>query len=266
MLKLRLVPLTLLATSMLYCARTAGDAIVYRASAGAALLSGQDNLRSFTTAEGWTIELSEARVLFGPAFFFGGGLRAQLLQPVLGMPSAYAHAADDTFDKGPVLGEVLDQYVVDVMNGPTDLGVIPGIAGTTQTLEVQLQPPGYTAFAQTREQLDAMRGYTFVFEGVAKKDGVEVSFLAQGNLTGEAQQRIVESIEASVQLLDREEQSGWFHIEFYIDEWFRFVDFGAIEEMDEMGRARFPEESNAGAALRRGIRSRFAFGAQWRMQ
>ena len=266
MLKPRLIPMTLLASSLLYCSQTSGDAIVYQASAGAALLSRQDSLRSFVTAQGWTIELSEARVLFGPVFFFGGGLRAQLLQPVLGMPSAYAHPSDDSFDKGPVLGEVLDQHVLDVMNGPTDLGFVPGVAGVTETLEVQLQPPGYTAFGQARAQLDTMRGYTFVFEGVAKKDGVEVPFLAQGNLTGEAQQRVIGSIEASVQLLDRAEQPGWFHIEFYIDEWFRFVDFGAIEEMDEMGRARFPEESNAGAALRRGIRSRFAFGAQWRIQ
>ncbi len=246
------------------CAQTAGEAIVYEASAGAALASqpGATDVRRFTTAAGYAIELTEARVLIGPAYFYGGGQRASLfdLRPSV----AFAHPSDDTFDRGPVLGDVLDQYVVDLLAGPTELGIVPGIKGTIQTLELELQPPGYTALASTATELETMNGHTFVLEGVAEKDGVQYPFRAEGDLVGEAAQRVVDSIESSVDVADREDRSGFMHVDVYLDEWLRFVEFAEVEEEDDQGRKRFSEESNAGVALRRGIRSRFAFGARWR--
>ena len=65
----------------LHCAQTAGESINYEASVGAALANGGTDTRRFTTAEGWEVELSEARVVFGPLTFYGGGQRAQLSPP-----------------------------------------------------------------------------------------------------------------------------------------------------------------------------------------
>ena len=108
-----------------------------------------------------------------------------------------------------------------------------------------------------------MDGHTFVLAGVARKEGLEVPFRAEGDLPGESLQRVIQSIETDIAVADREERPGRLHVEVFLDEWLRFIDFASLAHEDEASQKRFPLDSSEGVALRRGIRSRFAYGARW---
>lgn len=242
---------------------TAGDLVKYEAAAAAVTTTATATPARFTTATGWTVALDTALVLLGPVYLYGGGERADTwgLPDVLGPGVAYAHPADATFDRGPVLGDVLDQYVVDLLDpNPTSLGIVPGVEGTMATMELHLHPPGFTALGSPLAELERLGGHTFVLEGTARRGGTSIPFAARGHLEGEPTQRVVESIEVAVELDDREDRPGRLVIHVRIDEWFRFVDFDRLEDRPDS----FAPETVAGAALRRGIRSRFAYGAEWR--
>ncbi len=240
---------------------TAGDLITYEVAAASTTATASPE--RFPSATAWTIELDTALVLVGPVYLYGGGQRAESwgLPAWLGPRVAYAHPADATFDRGPVLGDVLDQFVVDLLDpSPTSLGIVPGVAGTTATMELHLHPAGFTALGSPVAELEPLGGATFLLEGRASRGDVTVPFSARGDLVGQPAQRVVESVEVGVELSDRGDSPGRLIIQIRVDEWFRFVDFARLEDVPDP----FAPETVAGAALRRGIRSRFAYGAEWR--
>lgn len=214
---------------------------------------------------GWLIELDIAQVVVGPVYFHGGGKRASLWRRLIGPSVAYAHPADATFDEGPPLGDVLDQYVADLATGaPTPLGLVHGLKGQLVTFELQLHPPGASTSGSPASALASMGGNTFVLEGRARKGDHEVPFAAYGDLSEVPAERAITSINADLALEDRRRQPGRLLIEIHVDEWFRRVDFDPSGPADERGRARFPLGSRLGAALRWGIGSKFSYRAQWR--
>lgn len=253
---LRLAALTGLASALSYCGgSTRGTPIELEVEVTATAASG-DPAR-FETATGWAVTLDEAAVRFGPVWFYGGGRRASLELPRPGLRAALAHPADGTFDRGPVLSEILAQHAVDLLAGPTPLGTYEGIEGQLETLEVQLRPDGYGPLGIDAAAA-ALDGATFRLAGVAQKDGARVPFVAEGDLP-EAQQ-VIDSIDTDLSLDGR---SGRLVIEIHLDEWLGLVEFSALSTTDPSGDFVFAADQQPTAALHRGLRSRFAYRARW---
>ncbi len=251
-------------------AETAGTPIQYEMAVSSTVSRPTESASSFTLDSGWSVELERAEVVLGPIFIQGGGRRASILPSLLellGPAKAYAHPSDSTFDGGPPLGEFLDQQVVDLLEkGSTSLGLSDGLAGLAQTFELQFHPPGYATSQPDSPQMMTMGGHSFVLEGVARKDGEERPFLAAGDLGRLASERAVTSIDTDVTLVDVTERAGPLLLSVQLDAWFRFVDFATLSEQDDQGRYLLPQGTVGGDSLRRGIRSRTAYGLSWSPQ
>lgn len=224
-------------------------------------------LSSFESRSGWAVEFDRADVVFGPVYFHAGGERAGLgpsLWEWLGPSKAYAHPADSTFEGGAPLGDVLEQFVVDMLQtAPSSLGRVAGLEGRAESFEVQLHPPGYARAGSQASRMADMDGHSFIFEGVARRDGEERPFVAEGFLGDLDPERAITSIDADVALVDVSERPGPLLLRVQFQDWFRFVDFGALTEQDAEGRFTLPAGTVEGDALRRGIRSRSTFGLEW---
>ena len=247
---------------------TAGESIRFEASAAGVVESSGAAPTRFTTSGGWEVELSTARVMLGPLVFYGGSLRASneipLWKTLLGIPVAYAHPADDGLEQGPILGDVLDQYVIDLLSGrPTDLGVVPGVQGTLTNVELQLQPPGFSSLGSSQEAVAGMAEQTFMLEGIARFAGQELSFRAQGHLGEEPSDRIIGNVPANVELVDASGRAGRLMIDVLVDRWFDLVDFDRAARDHPDGFVDLMSNASDRAALQRGIRSRFAYSARW---
>jgi len=220
----------------------------------------------FSTASGWTIELDEAAIALGPVWLYGGGARAALTPDLgLGLPSAVAHPADDTFDRGEVLGELLAQVAVDLKAPSTSMGRLEGFEGDLQTFELQLRPAGFGPIAGAAVQ--TLGTSTFRLAGRATKDGRTVPFLAEGDLPELNDQQVIDSIPATVTLAAAQAGAGPLNLHLLLDEWLGLVDFARLPDegapTDSEGRYLFNPDAQPTAALHRGMRSRFAYRLEW---
>lgn len=244
-----------------------GEAIEFEAAARG-VSSTPSGPRVFRTDTGWSVELEAARIIVGPIHLTGDGRRADRSRsrfPFSGPSVAYAGPGDPTgFEPQPALGDVLDQYVVDLLHPePTSLGRVFGLKGHLAAVEVQLHPPGHSTPGSSGADLSSMRGHSFVLEGVATRDDRSVRFAAAGHLGNLDAERTVTRIDASLPLADREEQPGQLILDIHVDEWLRQIDFGSLTERDAEGRYQLPADSPPGATLRQGIRSRLAYSLSW---
>ena len=114
---------------MLSCeAETAGRSIRFQTAAKGAVDFGA-SLTDFENAKGWRIELTRALALLGPIYFYGGEPMASRRVVVPGAGVAAACPTHAQYDYGAVLGEVLEQYVVDLLaEKPTPTGEIYAFA------------------------------------------------------------------------------------------------------------------------------------------
>jgi hypothetical protein len=84
-----------------------------------------ETLGAFTTADGWNVTLEEAHVAFGPVYLYENSAPLASLVRVPAaltgalsdalIPSARAHAGDNQFAGGTVLGELAEYLVVDAL-------------------------------------------------------------------------------------------------------------------------------------------------------
>lgn len=251
------------------CNETAGEAISYRTGALGSTSTGEP-VDEFENARGWTVRLDEARLAIGPVYFYDAPPLAHLwlergLQRALGVGTAQACPAHAQYDRGAVLGEVLAQYVVDLLGDEvTDTGDTAGVAGHMQMFELHFHPPGEITAGSPSDAFEALDEGTIRLSGVATRDDQEVPFVTSFTIPDEGTWRIVESIEADIQLQPDAVDSGRAVVLVYLDQWLYNVEFDSLTETDEDGSFEITEDTQAWTALLGAVRSRYSYGVEWR--
>ncbi len=243
------------------CGDTAGEPVEYRVFVRG-MTSESGNSGSFTNLRGWTITLDEAYAVVGPIYFYsneavplayrggGGGF----------IKSAIACPADAQFDKGEVLGEVLEQYVVDLLSDDyLDMGVRRGVAGTVRLFELHLHPPGRVNAGGGNAGVDVLRGETVFVKGRAVKDEETVEFIGNFSIPDEDTMRIVQQIPAEAPLMSVDGGEARVYLGVKLDGWFANVDFSSLTMEDGSSRFVIDEESQAYLAFLSGMRSRYSY-------
>lgn len=126
--------------------------------------------RTFESRTGWTVELEEASIALGAAYFNQNpSLLARVGQALL--PSAHAHPGHDFFAGGEVRAEWLGQVVFDTLAGPRRIRDVPGIAGGVRSWTLLVEPPRPGV-----DEANALRGYRAYVVGTASRDGQTIAF------------------------------------------------------------------------------------------
>jgi hypothetical protein len=260
--------LVLLSQPFLSCGvETAGESIRFNTAVLGTTEQGK-SASSFDTAKGWSVTLSSAHAVFGPIYFYGGEpmARARPLMRLFG-GVAMACPTHAQYDYGAVLGEVLEQYVVDLLaDAPTSTGEVQGEAGTCHSAELHLHPPGDQQLpaGSSRTEFDKLDGYTIVIVGTANKDTAAVPFHAALDIPDEGTMRIVQNIAGDVELDDVSERAGSIVVQILLDGWFDQVDFSSLTETDGDGNYLFSDGTQARTALLQAVRNRYSYRVDWR--
>ncbi len=254
------------AANLLSCnATTTGKEITLSVSVAGGTSANTPTTEPFTTYAGWSVTLSQALVAVGPLYFYEGAPQASLWRRAFSIPSAHACPTHAQYNKGTVLGEVLRQYVVNLLAPPMSLGSVLGLAGTCRTVELHLHPPGEVSQGASATEIELLEGKSVRLQGSASKAGVTVPFIARLTIPDEGLMRIVESIAAQVELADASQRPGALLIEPLLDMWLASVDFDSLTQMEGSSYV-FSDDSQAWAALVRGVRSRNSYRVSWRTQ
>ncbi len=213
----------------------------------------QGSVESFTNAQGWSIELSRAQALVGPIYLYSGEARASLWQRALGINHAYACAAHAQFQSGRTLGEVPQQFGVDLLAGRTTLveGAV-GEGGTVQSVELHVQNPGQV---EAGNEMAKSPEATYEFEGVATRQGVSIPFVASITLPEEGTHQIIDSIPAQVKM----EQGSTLNLKVQLDRLFRDVDFSEFEGGESGELVELMPGTQAYSSMTFSLRARSAF-------
>lgn len=244
-------------------ASTTGKEIAFSAAAAGGTSTGTPPTATFTTYAGWSVTLSQALVLMGPLYFYEGAPQASRWKRLLPISSAYACPTHAQYNKGTVLGEVLQQYVVDLLGQPTALGQIMGFAGTCRTVELHLHPHGEMLQGPSATDVALLQGHSVRLEGTATKADMTVPFIARLTIPDEGLMRIVESIAAEVELGVVGQQAGSLQLEALLDMWLATVQFDSLTRMEGASYV-FSDDDQAWAALARGVRARSSYRVSWR--
>jgi len=243
---------------------TAGESIEFDTGVTGASSTGGSVTR-FVNARDWSVELTSAKVAIGPAYFYSSAPQATWVDKLLGVRVAHACPAHAQYDRGTVLGEILQQYVIDLTSGEvTSTGISAGEAGVCQMFEVHLHPPGDVPAGSPGAEFSDLHGSTAWIAGTATKDGEVIEFEGGMTVPDEGTMRIVESIPADVNLADSADRSGRAIVEVYLDQWLANVDFASLPESSNGAARVFDPDSQAYSAWLTGIRSRYAYGLSWR--
>lgn len=244
---------------------TAGEEISFSAAVSGGTSSGHAVTEVFTTYAGWTVKLSKAVVAIGPVYYYGGEPQARLWDGLFGIRSAHACPTHAQYDKGPVLGEIVQQYAVDLLGPAVMMGAVAGLEGDCRSVELHLHPPGKVAAGSPASSFSELAGDTLLLEGTASRETVERPFRVRLTLPDEGLMRIVESIAANVPLRDASEKPGHILIEALADQWLATVDFETLTQQD--GETWLvTEETQAWTALVRGVRSKQSYRVTWRSE
>lgn len=134
---------------------------------------------TFVTVSGWEVELTEARAVVAPIYAYAPS-DASALYRALGPARALAHGGVHPLDGRVLRAELLEPQVMDALAGPSDVARLDGFAGAIDALTVVL----------ASEPSDATQGHAVWVAGVARRDGVEVTFEGGLEITDERLARI----------------------------------------------------------------------------
>jgi hypothetical protein len=239
---------------------TAGEMVTYEVRARGQLSGGGNPTEPFENALGYTVELAAAHVAIGPVYLYNARPQATLFERFFGLRSAFACPAHAQYDRGAIVGEVLEHRAVDLFSGSTSLGTTTGEAGVVQSFEVHLHPPGDVPAGGP---IDVLEGVTVRFAGVASRDEETIEFEGALDIPDQEIWRIIASIPAEVDLSGSASLEGRAVVNVHVDEWFANVDFAELEENGDAPR-QFTEGTAAYEALvMYGLRARSAYSLSW---
>lgn len=150
--------------------------------------------RTFTTATGWEVELTEARALVGPVYAYAPP-DALAWRRALAPSVALAHGGHGALDGRVVRAELLEARVVDALAVSDDVA-LDGLAGALDVLTLVLDAPPADGPTHGR--------HVWV-TGTARRGGEEVRF-AGGIAPSEPRQHRVEGVGVDGPPLDEGER------------------------------------------------------------
>lgn len=196
------VTLALTSASFAACGATSGRAITVN-------LFAEGDGDTFTTATGWTVDLTDAHLALGPVY---------VLAPIvttlreLVMPVAYAHGGHDDFAGRVVRAEWLEQASVDLLApARTSLGIADGSAGPAGDVTVDLEPP-------SDANTSAVHGHHAWLAGAATMGTTTIPFEGGLDIPDEGLSRRVEGIPASGDYDTDGELTLTVHVSSWLDQ------------------------------------------------
>jgi len=218
--------LALLSTSwMLGCDASSGREVSFTMELRGATRTGDDP-HHFITASGWDVTLSQATIVLGPVYLYENAPPAAALQPWWHpdrwlLSAAHAHAGDQHFSGGRVLGEWVDQQAFDCLGAPVALGPFTGTEATARSFSIRLDPPR----SPLRAQSDPTHGYHAWLAGSAAKDGMTIRFEGGLEIGSEGTLRRVDGLSTQALLAE----GGRFTLTVHPDAWLDLARFDALE-------------------------------------
>lgn len=239
------VTLALSLASLAACGTTSGRAIAFPVEVTGAALE------PFVTTTGWLVTLEQASLSLGPLYVYAPepGSVACLARALV--PLARAHGGADPFAERELRAELLEQHVIDALDGaPQPLGMATGSEGDSRDLVIALDPPS--------EPAGASHGRTLWVSGLAERDGATIAFEGGLDLPDEGLSRFVEGIPLAAHLDER----GTLAIEVRAERWLDDAQFDRIEAGDG-DRAVIADGDQVSLAWKLGARHPDAYTARW---
>jgi hypothetical protein len=198
----------------------------------------------FTSAVGWSITLSEARVSAGPFYYFDGApplVRRErssdfrFAARLLGLGLAHAHPGH--YQAGNALGQMLASASIELLGDSVELPVGEGVSGTYRSARFTFSEPSGTGSA-------ALDGHVALAVGKAQKAGKTPRFFrAFADLSAiekSASQGHIDGCE-----FDEVDVQGDGTVTVTVDPkiWFDLVDFTDADAGSEAAPAELPDGS-----------------------
>lgn len=224
------------------CAGTPGRAIEL------VLASEPRSTSSFTTATGWSVTLSEARLAIAAVYVYPPDDAMAALQRAL-VPVARAHGGHDPLTGAAVRAELLEPFTLDALMEAPEIGVLHGTAGAASELTLVLGEAG-----------DDTHGHHAWVRGEATREGTTIGFEGGIDVDPTSLATLVEHvvIEGSPSLDDR----GRLVIGVRADRWLDQARFDRLT-VDDAGHASFGTSDQPGVALSLGARAVTTYGARY---
>lgn len=209
----------------------------------------------------WEIELHEAKVVVGAMYAFGPPRFSTRLFRELIVGRAFAHAGEDNLNGRPALAEIREQIVVDALAPqPSSPRFTYAEVGPVEQVAVYLDDP--------RGELAGVngptRGHLAWVSGVARRDGMEITFEGGLDLEKTLLHRRVDSIAIRTQSGAEGylEDGARLRVGVRAGRWLRDVDFDRhLEVADVRTPMRPSAPSQFHVAFQFGLKSADAFVA-----
>lgn len=218
---------------------------------------GDRPLGTFTTDDGWDVQLTDAHVAFGPVYLYEKPAPLAFFEEVsrLIIPTAYAHAGDNHFNGGQVLGELAEYLVYDALAAePRTFEKVGGIFGQSQSFGFELPKTPVTEGAPLNGQQAFVRG-------TATKDGEIICF--QGGTSPENDtRRSVDGLPFSATLDD----GGTVLLDVHVSHWLEHAAIDALTAEDADGCKVITATDAVGSSWSAALRDREGITAQFRFR
>lgn len=219
------------------------------------LAEGSAPLGVFPTDTGWSVVLTEAKLVLGGVYVFSPDPAEQsALAALFAPPLARAHGGVDPLAGRTVRAQWLEPFVFDALSTTElDLGVDLAEVGEADALELRLVTP-------PTELAPATSGHVAYVAGSATKGAVTVDFAGGLDVPDVGTLRRIESIAFDATLDD----GGRVALGLRVATWFRGVHFDRLPPADPAGGiAPLAAGSQPYEALRLGIRNPLSYEASY---
>jgi hypothetical protein len=215
-----------------------------------------DAAGAFVTERGWSVTPRRILVGSGPLYYFDGvppfARRAEppslrrLVRGFFSIKEAHAHPGH--YQPGNALGQMLEPYTEDLLQGVVDL---PAGSGTTGTYR-----SGRFSFAEVAEgpEVEELEGHSALVLGRAEKDGEEPrEFLAVADFADIAKSQTNAEVSGCTFEETAVEGDGTVTVTVHPHVWFDLVDFADVEPGTESEPTTFESGSRPRASFAQGL-------------
>lgn len=237
------------------CDAGTGGALVMLDVQAVSTPEGVSPLGVVTTDTGWSVVLTEARLVVGSVYAFAPDPDAlSILRSIVGPSIARAHGGIDPLSGRTVRAQRLDPFVLDLLDAtPVDLGAAPAVAGRVDSLELRLLPPSATLTA-------AAHGHHAYLAGTATRGAVVVDFEGGIDIADDGTQRRVEGIPIDATF----DEGGELTIEAHVASFLQGILFDTLPAADPVtGVSPLAPGSQAYEAVWLGVRNPLSYASRY---
>ncbi|HEY3494461.1 MAG TPA: hypothetical protein VGK73_07240 [Polyangiaceae bacterium] len=210
---------------------------------------------SFTTAVGWSVELTHVSLATGAFYYFDGKPPVaavprsndwELAAGWLGLGTAYAHPGH--YEPGNARGQMLEPFSVALLAGPAEFPDGDGVTGLYRSARFSFSTPAAGPAAEDLEE------HAAIVEGRAELEGEETRFFrglaAFDEIRQVAADGHVEGCELSEVVV---EGDGTINVTVRPAAWFNLVNFAELDPGSEEEPSGFPADSQPRIAFVQGL-------------